>query len=399
MLNYIYIIGLFFCIVSCQYSENKKNIDIDDINMSDSLLALKFKTQIKTFSLNLLDTINNNFSYEKSTIAQPKDSSLALNIALFSFYNKYQQIYPVLAFGSFKIYQYQQQKYIWVDIDFFNSTFWNSSNFTQREDVNILWVFKSVVKNLFIKLPYPCSIDTEKTEREKCDINSQMYVEAKNKKGQIVDISHYGQFEELNQFLTLNSAYHGEENKSKIDRLIATLQQVQETKQESKMSRLHYAKMPNNTTIFEPLLYDLLPNSIQKNSPDSARLKVRGVDFHKGKLYYLTNFISRDTFDKHNILQSYYLGYETKQDDITILNEYLQNDPPTFLYYKYAGSTKMPWYNYFIAYHIIYIDKIPKVTKIAIICPIRVYRYWCYPSGYCDDVNSDVIRSVAYKLN
>jgi len=296
--SFVFLIVLFFCMVRCQTVENKNSIA--DINIADSLLASKFNAQIKTFSLKLLDTINNNFSYEKSNTAQLKDSILGLNIASFNFYNKYQQVYPILAFGSFKIYQYQQQKYIWVDIDFFNSTFWNNSNFTQREDANIFWVFKSIVKNLFIKLPYPCPIETEKSEREKCDINSQMYVEAKNKKGQIIDISHYGQFEELNQFLKLNSAYHGEENKFKIDRLIATLQEAQQTKRESKMSQLHYAKIPNNSAIFEPLLYDLLPSSMQKNSPDSARLKVRGVDFHKGKLYYLTNFISRDTFDERN---------------------------------------------------------------------------------------------------
>jgi hypothetical protein len=305
----------------------------------------------------------------------------------------------ILNAGNLKIIQFDSLSYLWIDIDFFDKFFWDNSNLTIKDSQtissNIDWYFESIIRPMDLILPYPCLPYADTAEN--CYINSQRYLRASNNIGHTLDISEYDQFEQLNMLFKANTYYHGKDKLDKVEAIISLLQEARIEKYQHQMGGVNYIKIEPNVSFLAETGFDCYLHK----EVDTARLKIRGVDFWPMRAYYLKEILVNKTVKKqangHNINYDYYGGYTTVIDSFKILKQYLIEHKPSFLYYKLTGAPPHGWYNYFQAYYIKYDEKeIPIIDKVELICPQRVYNYWCFSSGFCDDVGTNTYKSAAY---
>jgi hypothetical protein len=294
--------------------------------------------------------------------------------------------------GGF-VLKHEQKYYMWGNTELFEPLFWrikpNKSDYNLPRCRTDMSTEIDSNKHFFVFRTWASSIEMREVylpdgyNGGKLFFNNIFFAETQKEGGQIFDISDYGQFSQLNEFLYDNPEYHGRQNLSKIDTLLFELQDIPRELSEETIPHTHIRVDINSKKI-------ALNN---KTSPNDSILQKRGVDFLASSLVYFdgveTVFRNKNDGsgrDEYKDTRTY-KGYLQKKDSLNILHDYLQQQKPSFLYYKAAGHSQSLWYNYFLAFYVSYDEyQRPKITKVDLICPRRVYHYLCYPNYICDDM-------------
>lgn len=286
-----------------------------------------------------------------------------------------------------KTIAFEDKHYLWANIDAGDRFFWEYTNGAAKDSSQILFDYKYFSWDIWktiMPIQVGKSIDSNFNRQFDVEyhisLNSQFYLEARNKKGYIFTLSVAGQISELNRFLQDNTAFHKVENKYKIDSFLMLLQEA--------CGKNMFEKFPFGG--FSPFSSFSAFADTPKKEVDTLKLKIKGFDYVNQTVYYFDSIVSvpytplKEVEFYYNRIYSHYV-YNI--DSLLIMREYLSANSPTFLYYKERANKDLPWHNYFLAYYLDYADDgRPTISKVDIIIPKRMYYYVCYPSGWCDDI-------------
>lgn len=284
--------------------------------------------------------------YDSTHIEKHKIELPAYKTNIYANYIDIQRSYYCQGGFLLKTIAFEDKHYLWTNIDAGDRIFWTNSDVAAKDTAQILFDYKCLSGNIGLPLQTIMSRDTDFNKQFDLALgdifNKQFYLEARNKKGYIFELRKTGQINELNRFLHDNTAFHKIENKHKIDSFLMLLYKADDKNM--------YKKLPFT--------------DFSKKGVDSMKLQIKGFDYFNQVVYYFDSI-----------------------DSLNIIGEYLSQNSPTFLYYKYKGNYELRWQNYFLAYHLTYAnDGCPIITKVDIIIPERMYLYVCYPMGFCNDV-------------
>lgn len=276
-----------------------------------------------------------------------------------------------------KTIAFEDKHYLWANIDIGHRFFWTNSNLTAVDTQQILFDYKYFSwDRAKIKIPFKSEMsrDTDFNNQYGFNtatkfftpFNNQFYLEAINRKGYIFGINKLNQISELNRFLQDNTAFHKVQNKYKIDSFLMLLHDGLDGNMYKKIN-------------------------FYKKEIDTVKLKIKGFDYTHQAIYYFDSIVSIPYSPSLQAEDYYYKKvyshYVYNIDSLLIMQEYLDKNLPTFLYYKDKGNHELPWQNYFLAYYLVYTDDgRPTINKVDIIIPKRMYYYNCYSSGWCDDI-------------
>lgn len=377
---------IFFILYSCSSSSKtsvQNNLLIDTIIlpkkwisqmsiMYDSVSNCCFCSQK---SDDILDNIQKQLVgiSNKTTFNSFQNFDISTLKITFKDYPNCRSIYPI------HILQYNNISYYWSNIDFIDNIFWRGVKSSFNKNSTAYFKYGIFRHNHKIYYPENCDFDINDS-LQSCYFNWHRYADTENKKGYIFPITHFTQFNEINLFMKNNEYYHTEKSLSKVDSLLFLLHNRVDNNREDITMWLKIS----NQTLFK-----------DKNKIiDTVLLKKNGVDFNNISIHYFDSIITNRCVNQYNEVKDCYVSFTEKIDTLAILKEYLHNNKPTFLYYKSNANIYSNWYNYFIAYYINYQENIPKITKVDIIIPEKIYNYICYPATNCNPFAGDYLFSI-----
>lgn len=324
-----------------------------------------------------------------------------INIAAINLSSKYAHC----GYETPLILRYKHDYFLWGGAEFFEPLFWKRKNQVSSDTLTICRQ-ELQISNNFDTYYFALRRWDEPQEMQNIynsqhnmhAFNTYIYAESNNSQGNSFDITHFAQFEQLNDLLAANPKFWNAINLAVIDTFLYALHNNKYAVADGDAIPYTYLQINTNTSRFFEL---------NKSKVDTQKIQKRGLDFVNKNLLYFDGVLTAKAnditinylADKYKFPKNYYknadiyLAPKLKIDSLDALKQYLETNTPSLLYYKANGHAQSPWYNYFIAYHIAYTEKgQPRIEKVSLICPQRIYFYLCYPYKICAGMGDRKLR-------